>query len=107
MESTDDDLKDFAANGLILPAGAVEGHVEHNGARIWHASYGAGKPVIMLHGGLGHSGNWAKQVPALVAAGYRAILIDSRGHGRSTRDARPYSYELMARDTRAVMDVLD
>jgi pimeloyl-ACP methyl ester carboxylesterase len=106
MVSTDDDLKDFAANGLALPPGGNESTVEHDGARIWHASYGAGKPVILLHGGLGHSGNWAKQVPALTAAGYRAIVIDSRGHGRSTRDQRPYSYERMARDTRAVMDVL-
>jgi pimeloyl-ACP methyl ester carboxylesterase len=34
------------------------------------------------------------------------ILIDSRGHGRSTRDARPYTYELMASDVLAVMDSL-
>jgi non-heme chloroperoxidase len=106
MESTDDDLKDFAEHGLALPPGGVEGTVTHDGARIWHASYGAGAPVILLHGGLGHSGNWGKQVPALIAAGHRVIVIDSRGHGRSTRDDRPYSYERMARDTRAVMDVL-
>ena len=106
MESTDDDLKDFAADGLTLPPGGVEGHVTHDGARIWHAGYGAGQPVILLHGGLGHSGNFGKQVPALVAAGHRVIVIDSRGHGRSARDDRPFSYERMARDTRAVMDVL-
>jgi non-heme chloroperoxidase len=107
MESTDDELKDFAAHGLALPPGAADqGHVEHDGARIWYAGYGAGRPVILLHGGLGHSGNWGKQVPALSAAGYRPIVIDSRGHGRSTRDDRPYSYELMAGDVRAVMDTL-
>jgi pimeloyl-ACP methyl ester carboxylesterase len=33
-------------------------------------------------------------------------VIDSRGHGRSTRDARPYTYELMAADVVAVMDAL-
>jgi pimeloyl-ACP methyl ester carboxylesterase len=33
-------------------------------------------------------------------------VIDSRGHGRSTRDERPYSYELMASDLLAVMDAL-
>jgi pimeloyl-ACP methyl ester carboxylesterase len=60
----------------------------------------------LLHGGLGHSGNWGYQVPAVLAAGYRAILIDSRGHGHSTRDDKPYSYELMASDVIAVMDVL-
>jgi pimeloyl-ACP methyl ester carboxylesterase len=63
-------------------------------------------PVILLHGGLGHSGNWGYQVPALVRSGYRTVLIDSRGHGRSTRDARPYSYELMASDVLAVMDAV-
>jgi len=60
----------------------------------------------MLHGGLGHSGNWGYQVPALAKSRYRAVLIDSRGHGRSTRDSRPFMYELMASDVVAVMDVL-
>jgi pimeloyl-ACP methyl ester carboxylesterase len=54
----------------------------------------------------GHSGNWGYQVPALAKSGYRAVLIDSRGHGRSTRDSRPFTYELMASDVLAVMDVL-
>lgn len=62
--------------------------------------------MILLHGGLGHSGNWGYQVSTLVSNDYRPILIDSRGHGRSTRDARPYTYELMASDVLAVMDTL-
>jgi pimeloyl-ACP methyl ester carboxylesterase len=62
--------------------------------------------VILLHGGLGHSGNWGYQVPALVRSGYRAVLIDSRGHGRSTRDSRPFVYEQMASDVLGVMDTL-
>ena len=52
------------------------------------------------------SGNWGYQVPALVHSGYRVVLIDSRGHGPGTRDARPFSYELMASDVLAVMNVL-
>ena len=107
MNAFDDDLTRFAAHGAApLPAAAQQGHVEHDGARIWYATFGGGAPVILLHGGLGHGGNWGDQVPALVAAGYRAIVIDSRGHGRSTRDARPYTYERMASDVRAVMDAL-
>jgi pimeloyl-ACP methyl ester carboxylesterase len=89
-----------------LPEGGEDGYVEREGARIWYAAYGVGRPVFLLHGGLGHSGNWGKQVPALVESGYRAVVIDSRGHGRSTRDERPYSYELMAGDVLAVMDDL-
>ena len=32
--------------------------------------------------------------------------MDSRGHGRSSRDARPYGYDLMADDVVALMDTL-
>jgi pimeloyl-ACP methyl ester carboxylesterase len=107
MEMHDDDLSKFEADGAApLPSTPDQGHIEHDGARIWYAAYGSGRPVILLHGGLGHSGNWGYQVPALLAGGYRAVLIDSRGHGRSTRDARPFSYELMASDVAAVMDAL-
>lgn len=103
----DDDLIKFEAEGAApLPPTDDQGYVAHDGARIWYATYGSGEPVILLHGGLGHSGNWGYQVPALVNNGYRAVVIDSRGHGRSTRDARPFSYELMASDVAAVMDTL-
>jgi pimeloyl-ACP methyl ester carboxylesterase len=107
MESYDDDLKNFEAHGAApLPLTNDQGYVDHDGARIWYAAYGSGSPVILLHGGLGHSGNWGYQVPMLVSSGHRAVLIDSRGHGRSTRDLRPFTYELMASDVLAVMDVL-
>jgi pimeloyl-ACP methyl ester carboxylesterase len=107
MDIHDDDLTNFAAHGAApLPVAGDQAHVDHVGARIWYASYGAGAPVILLHGGLGHSGNWGYQVPALVASGHRVVLIDSRGHGRSTCDGRPFMYELMASDVVAVMDTL-
>jgi pimeloyl-ACP methyl ester carboxylesterase len=107
MDIHDDDLSRFEADGAApLPVAQDQGYVDHDGARIWYATYGSGSPVILLHGGLGHSGNWGYQVPALVENAYRAVVIDSRGHGRSTRDERPYSYELMASDVLAVMDTL-
>ena len=107
METYDDDLNRFEADGAApLPVPNDQGYVEHDSARIWYATYGSGLPVILLHGGLGHSGNWGYQVPALVRSGYRAVVIDSRGHGRSTRDARPFTYELLASDVSAVMDAL-
>jgi len=107
METNDDDLIRFEAEGASpLPDTNDQSYVEHDGARIWYATYGSGSPVMLLHGGLGYSGNWGYQVPALMSSGYRAVLIDSRGHGRSTRDSQPYSYELMASDVLAVMDIL-
>ena len=107
MHVHDDDLVKFEAEGAEpLPETNNQGTVEHDGARIWYAAYGSGAPVILLHGGLGNSGNWGYQVPTLLENGYRAVVIDSRGHGRSTRDERPYIYELMASDVLAVMDAL-
>ncbi len=107
MEIRDDDLTQFEAQGAApLPVADTQGHVAHDGAHIWYETYGAGPCVILLHGGLGHSGNWGYQVPALVGSGRRVIVIDSRGHGRSSRDHRPYTYELMASDVFAVMDAL-
>jgi pimeloyl-ACP methyl ester carboxylesterase len=106
-EACADELLHFEAEGARpLPFTDDQGYIEHDGARIWYGGYGSGPPVILLHGGLGHSGNWGYQVPALVDSGYHAVLIDSRGHGRSTRDRRPFSYELMASDVLAVMDSL-
>jgi pimeloyl-ACP methyl ester carboxylesterase len=107
MEAYDDDLTRFEADGAApLPDTQDHGYIERDGARIWYASYSSGPPVILLHGGLGNSGNWGYQVPALIGGGYRVVVIDSRGHGRSTRDERPFTYELMAADVAAVMDAL-
>jgi pimeloyl-ACP methyl ester carboxylesterase len=81
------------------------GQAEANGISIHYAIYGHGSPVIFLHGGLANADYWGNQVPA-VAAHHTVIVMDSRGHGRSTRDARPYGYDLMADDIVALMDAL-
>ena len=81
------------------------GYAPVNGVKIWYAIYGHGEPVVLLHGGLANSNYWGYQVPVL-AKHYRVILMDSRGHGRSTRDEAPYSYDLMARDVIGLMDFL-
>jgi len=104
----DDELINFESQGVPeLPKASCEGYVDNKGAKIWYAVYGTGFPVVLLHGGLGHSGNWSYQVPAMIDHGYQVVLIDSRGHGRSTRDDQPYTYQLMASDVIEVMDTLD
>jgi pimeloyl-ACP methyl ester carboxylesterase len=100
----DDDLVRFEAEGpWPLPPAAEEGFVETEGARIWYAAYGGGPAVVLLHGGLGNAGNWGYQVPALVRAGQRVVVVDARGHGRSTWDGRPLGYAQMASDVAAVL----
>ncbi|MDK1491892.1 alpha/beta hydrolase [Sinorhizobium sp. 7-81] len=59
----------------------------------------------MLHGGLANSNYWGHQVPELAKL-YQVIVMDSRGHGRSTRDKQAFSYDLMRSDVIAVMDHL-
>lgn len=91
-----------------LPAATVSGPVAVNDIQMWRAEFGpaTGKPVIMVHGGLANSNYFGNVVPFLVAEGYHVICVDSRGHGRSTRSAKPYSYELMASDVVAMLDAL-
>jgi pimeloyl-ACP methyl ester carboxylesterase len=81
------------------------GEAQVNGISIHYAIYGQGSPVIFLHGGLANTDYWGNQVVP-VAAHHTVILMDSRGHGRSTRDGRPYGYDLMADDVTALMDSL-
>lgn len=88
-----------------LPKAEESGLAAVNGIKIWYATFGKGDPVILLHGGLANANYWGHQVPAL-AERYRVIVMDSRGHGRSTRDERPYGYELMASDVLGLMDFL-
>ena len=89
-----------------LPPLTSQGHVTHEGASIWYGTVGEGAPVILLHGGLTSADSWGNQVPLLVEHHHRVILIDSRGHGRSTLGSRPLGYELMETDVIAVMDQL-
>ncbi|HWD49431.1 MAG TPA: alpha/beta hydrolase [Rhizomicrobium sp.] len=89
-----------------LPKADISGTAPVNGIKIWYAEFGSGEPVLFVHGGLGNSNYFGNQVRALVAAHYKVIVMDSRGHGRSTRDARPYGYDLMSDDVVALLDYL-
>lgn len=85
MQPHDDDLSQFAASGALpLPATTEQGQIEHDGCRIWYAAYGQRRAGDLAARRPGQQRQLGDQVPALVEDGYRAILIDSRGHGRST-----------------------
>ena len=101
----DDGLERFAAEGPpALPAGGDT--LERDGTRIWFAQYGAGPVALLLHGGMGNANNFGFQVPALTAAGFSVVVMDSRGHGRSSWDGGDFSYSRMADDAFAVLDRL-
>ena len=88
-----------------LPKAVKSGLVPVNGVKIWYASFGRGEPVLLLHGGLANANYWGNQVRALQSH-YQVVVMDSRGHGRSSRDAQPFGYDLMAADVIALMDRL-
>jgi pimeloyl-ACP methyl ester carboxylesterase len=93
------------ATPLPMPTPTITDHVKLGDITMYYASYGSGKPLILLHGGLGSADNFEKQVPAF-AQQYRVITPDSRGQGRTTDSDAPLSYHLMAEDVVRLMDTL-
>ena len=87
-----------------MPPAAQTGFAPVNGIQMHYAVYGEGPPILLIHGGLAHADVWANQIAPLVAAGHKVIVADSRGHGRSTRTAEPFGYDLMASDYLALLD---
>lgn len=64
----------------------------------------SGAVVAFSHSLAADLGMWAEQVPALAAAGYRALRIDLRGHGGSGAPPAPYTIDALADDVIAVLD---
>lgn len=88
-----------------MPEAASSGMAPVNGIEMYYATFGAGDPVLLIHGGLGNADIWANQVIDLMKD-HLVIVADSRGHGRSTRTAEPFGYDLMASDYLALLDHL-
>src|SRR5438093_10191542 len=65
-----------------------------------------GRPVLLLHGFPDSGRLWRHQVPALVDAGFRVIVPDLRGYGRSDKPASVDAYGAghLLRDIFAVLD---
>jgi pimeloyl-ACP methyl ester carboxylesterase len=88
-----------------MPAAATEADLTVGDVKVHYAIYGKGTPVILLHGGAGNGEQFANQLPALIDH-YQVIVVDSRGHGRSTRSRHGLGYHQMADDVLALMDHL-
>jgi pimeloyl-ACP methyl ester carboxylesterase len=89
-----------------LPQSLRGGFAPVGDIRMFYAVFGEGAPVLLLHGGLANSDYWSAVIPILVEQHRQVIVADSRGHGRSTRSAQPYSYDLMASDVIGLLDYL-
>jgi pimeloyl-ACP methyl ester carboxylesterase len=80
--------------------------IEVNGLRLHVLDEGGGEPVLLLHGFPDSGRLWRHQVPALTAAGFRAIAPDLRGFGESDRPEGVDSYgmQLIVGDVLGVLD---
>lgn len=73
---------------------------------LYYEDHGSGQPVVLIHGYPLSSASWEKQVPALLAGGYRVIAYDRRGFGKSSQPTVGYNYDTFAEDLHKVVQHL-
>src|SRR5262245_65200414 len=80
-------------------------YAEVNGLNLYFETHGAGRPMILLHGGLGSGEMFGPVLPAL-AERHQVIAPDLQGHGRTADIDRPLDVRLMADDIAALIEHL-
>lgn len=82
------------------------GFVEANdGVRLYYEDTGAGKPLVLIHGGGLSLGWWSRQVPVL-SRKFRVIAADTRGNGRSDKTPWGHRTARYAMDVREIIETL-
>src|SRR5918997_414424 len=80
-------------------------YADVNGLNLYYETHGSGRPMILLHGGLGSGEMFGPILPAL-AEDHQVIAVDLQGHGRTADIDRPIDIRLMADDIAALIDHL-
>jgi non-heme chloroperoxidase len=83
------------------------GQENNTDIEIYYEDHGVGPPVVLIHGYALSGRAWDKQVPVLLAAGYRVITYDRRGFGKSSQPVVGYDYDTFAADLHALLEHLD
>ena len=85
------------------PMAKRPGHlVEVNGIKLYYEIHGSGRPLVLLHGGLGAIEMFGPNLEIL-ARSHRVIALDLQGHGRTADVDRPLALETMADDVAALL----
>jgi len=79
--------------------------IDVNGFTMYYEARGEGEPLVLLHGGTGVGADW-RHVFSVDPPGYRVVVPDLRGHGRSTNPSRQFTVRQSARDVAALLDHL-
>ncbi|WP_411123571.1 alpha/beta fold hydrolase [Streptomyces sp. x-19] len=69
--------------------------IEAPAGRLHLVEQGTGPLVLLVHGFPESWYSWRRQLPALAAAGYRAVALDVRGYGRSSKPAAADAYRML------------
>src|SRR3954470_17528027 len=77
-------------------------YAEVNGLRLYVETHGTGRPMILLHGGLGSGEMFGPVLPTL-AEHHQVVAVDLQGHGRTADIDRLLDVRLMADDTAALI----
>ncbi|MGP2438439.1 alpha/beta fold hydrolase [Streptomyces sp. JW3] len=90
------------------PTAPVHRLVPGPAGRVHLVEQGSGPLVLLVHGFPESWYSWRRQLPALAAAGFRAVALDVRGYGRSSRPADPAAYRMLdlVADNVAVVEAL-
>lgn len=81
-------------------------YADVNGLHLYYERRGSGRPLVLLHGGLGSGGMFAGPVLSAFTERHEVILPDLQGHGRTADIDRPLEIPLMADDIAALIDHL-
>ncbi len=84
----------------------VGNYVNVNDIKVYFEIYGAGEPLLLLHGNSGSIENFLYQIPEL-SKHFKVIAVDSRAQGKSTDSDKEITYALMASDMSALIDKLN
>jgi pimeloyl-ACP methyl ester carboxylesterase len=80
-------------------------YADVNGLNLYYETHGTGRPMVLLHGGLGSGEMFGPTLPTL-AENHQVIVPDLQGHGRTADIDRPLDIRLMADDIAALIDHL-
>jgi pimeloyl-ACP methyl ester carboxylesterase len=92
----------MTTTGWTSQIAGTGGYADVNGLHLFYETHGAGRPLILLHGGLGSGEMFGPIIPAL-AANHQVIAPDLQGHGRTADTDRPLDIRLMADDVAALI----
>src|SRR5438093_469326 len=102
----DDPRRTTVTTNWTTEAKGTGEYAKVNGINLYYETHGTGRPLILLHGGLGSGEMFGPILPAL-AERHEVVTVDLQGHGRTADIDRPIDIRIMADDVAALIDHLE